>query len=289
MIPNERMVVVFVKAPTPGRAKTRLLPFLSPEEAAGVYRWLAQETLATVQMVRDTQVVIAYAADEQFPDLQWLTIPNKTLRAQGSRLKAEGNRLPGPPSALAGAGEPRASSLEPDLDVLTRPWPTILQQGEGLGERLTHAFAWAFGQGARQVVAIGSDAPELSAEWIKQAFLKFRTRDIVLGPTPDGGYHLIGMKRLYPELFMGMPWSSSKLFALTVSRIRQLELSHACLPPIADLDTVDDLCVYLKRSANMTIGHDRLLDLQQLERRVRETPMGSWQAQESRPNKEDVA
>ena len=64
MIPNERMVVVFMKAPTPGRAKTRLLPFLSPEEAAGVYRWLAQETLATVQMVRDTQVVIAYAADE---------------------------------------------------------------------------------------------------------------------------------------------------------------------------------------------------------------------------------
>jgi len=188
-------LIIFVKAPTPGEVKTRLVPVLSAEQAASLYRCLVSDTLRAARALRDVQVVVAYAANRQFPDLTWLDEP-------------------------------------PAL---------FLQYGATLDERLEHAFRWAFQQHARSVLVIGSDAPDLSTRWLRDAFRFLRQCDVVVGPTTDGGYHLIGLRQPHPELFAQMPWSTSKLFGQTLHRVAELRLAVRCLEPIADLDTPDDL------------------------------------------------
>ena len=194
-----RLLIVFVKAPTPGQVKTRLLSVLSPGQAADLYRALVEDTLRAVAALRGITPAIAYAADATFPNLSWL-------------------------------GE---------------SYVTMLQRGRTLGERLIQAFAWAFEQDAKEVVVLGSDAPTLSPGWIRQAFQALQQADVVVGPTVDGGYHLIGLKRPHPELLTRMPWSTPRLFRQTVSRIEQAHLRLHALTPVADLDTPDDLYRYL--------------------------------------------
>ena len=133
----------------------------------------------------------------------------------------------------------------PDLAWLGDETPMFLQHGRALGERLAHAFEWAFSQGAARVLALGSDAPELSAAWIRRGAQALDTYDVVLGPTHDGGYHLIGLTTPRPELFADMPWSTSHLFSRTLAKIDQLRLSVRCLESIADLDTPADVRAYL--------------------------------------------
>ncbi|HAX52918.1 MAG TPA: glycosyl transferase, partial [Lachnospiraceae bacterium] len=68
------------------------------------------------------------------------------------------------------------------------------QKGSSLGERMKNALQEVFEDGYRACVLIGTDIPELRASYLENAFEKLRTQDVVLGPTPDGGYYLIGMK-----------------------------------------------------------------------------------------------
>ena len=198
---TDNWLLVFVKAPSPGAVKTRLLPAWSPADAAGLYQALVRDTLEAVRPLREVRVVVAYAPDAGFPDLGWV---------DGS-------------------------------------WPLVPQEGRTLGERLTHGFAWAFRQGARRVAALGSDAPELSGAWVRQAFRELQHADVVVGPTRDGGYHLIGLSRPQPALFAGMPWSSPRLLARTLEQVARLGLRLRTLPPIADLDTPDDVRRYLEK------------------------------------------
>ena len=120
----------------------------------------------------------------------------------------------------------------------------FLQFGTTLGERLVHAFRWSFDQHADRVVVMGSDAPDLSGAWVRRAFLELRQCEVVVGPTVDGGYHLIGLTQPHPELFVDMPWSSPTLFGRTLQRIGELGLAVRCLEPVADLDTPEDLHQY---------------------------------------------
>ena len=196
---TDNWLLVFVKAPSPGAVKTRLLPAWSPAEAAGLYQALVRDTLEAVQPLREVRVVVAYAPDAGFPDLGWLD------------------------GSLA----------------------LVHQEGRTLGERLTHGFAWAFRQGARRVTALGSDAPDLSGAWVRQAFGELQHADVVVGPTRDGGYHLIGLSRPQPALFSDMPWSSPRLLARTLEQIARLGLRLRCVEPVADLDTPEDLERYL--------------------------------------------
>lgn len=153
---------------------------------------------------------------------------------------AAARRLTGVRVAIAYA----ANAEFPDCSWLDAEVPVVLQEGADLGERLTRAFRWAFRRKAQRVVVIGSDAPGLSARWLAQAFRALERADVVLGPTTDGGYHLIGLNEANPALFAGMPWSTSRLLAKTLGRIGQLHASVHCLRPIADLDTPDDVRRY---------------------------------------------
>ena len=87
-------------------------------------------------------------------------------------------------------------------------WHVHPQVGQTLGERLAYATSEAFEDGTRRVLCIGTDSPWLTPDDIDVAFAALEQAEVVLGPTEDGGYYLIGLSRQIPELFDGMAWGS---------------------------------------------------------------------------------
>jgi rSAM/selenodomain-associated transferase 2/rSAM/selenodomain-associated transferase 1 len=117
------------------------------------------------------------------------------------------------------------------------------QRGDTLGERMRHAFATLFARGYSSVVMIGSDLPTLPPSHVRQAFERLHDRPevVVIGPAVDGGYYLIGLRRLYSQLFAAIPWSTPDVLASTTSVAAVLGLSVSRLPTWYDVDGVDDL------------------------------------------------
>ena len=120
-------------------------------------------------------------------------------------------------------------------------WAYEPQRGAHLGERLADATARAFDGGASQVVIIGTDSPWVHAEDITAAFKALARADVVLGPTDDGGYYLIGLSRRTPALFQGIAWSSPSVFADTHTKARALGLRVETLRAGYDLDHLADV------------------------------------------------
>jgi hypothetical protein len=114
------------------------------------------------------------------------------------------------------------------------------QAAGDLGDRLAAFFAAEFRGGARAAVAIGADSPTLPPELVAQSFAELARADVVLGPASDGGYYLIGCKRLAPELFRNVPWSTPDVVEVTCRRIHAANLRLALLPPWYDVDTLAD-------------------------------------------------
>jgi hypothetical protein len=116
------------------------------------------------------------------------------------------------------------------------------QQGDGdLGRRMAIAFQTALEAGKQRVVVIGTDCPDLKAEVMVKAFHALEQHDLVLGPAQDGGYYLIGLCRLIPELFTGISWSTAEVLQQTMSIAQRLELAVAYLPRLSDVDRPEDL------------------------------------------------
>jgi uncharacterized protein len=119
----------------------------------------------------------------------------------------------------------------------------IPQHGSDLGARLVTSFEWFFAEGYPAAAFIDSDSPTLPREFLLQALdlMASPDVDVVLGPSDDGGYYLIGLRVARPELFSHMPWSTPRMFAETAGRARQLGLRVASLPRWFDVDTALDL------------------------------------------------
>ena len=110
-------------------------------------------------------------------------------------------------------------------------------QCEGdLGQRMEAAFREAFQGGCHRVVLHGTDIPGLCAHHLQEAFEALREKDLVLGPSTDGGYWLIGLKR-HVDLFRGLEWGTPAVFAKTLSAAQHLNLSCHVLKPLTDMDT----------------------------------------------------
>jgi uncharacterized protein len=127
-------------------------------------------------------------------------------------------------------------------------WPEnqfrkYVQTGHDLGERMKNAFATAFAEGFQKVVIIGSDCPQLTTVHIQQAFSQLTKYEVVIGPAVDGGYYLLGMSKLIPELFANKVWSSAEVLAQTIADIERLKLSYSCLETLRDIDTAEDLTI----------------------------------------------
>ena len=125
-------------------------------------------------------------------------------------------------------------------------WPNAqyekrLQPPGDLGEKMEAAFATAFAEGYTSVVIIGSDCLQLTPDILRQAYHELSRHDVVIGPALDGGYYLLGMKKLYSPLFRNKRWSTEHVFPDTLQDIQTLRLSYSLLPRLSDVDYVEDL------------------------------------------------
>jgi len=119
------------------------------------------------------------------------------------------------------------------------------QRGPDLGSRMKWAMQDAFEQGAQEVLLTGTDLPTLPRAHLVEALTLVKRHDVVLGPTADGGYYLIGLRKMVPALFDGIAWSTASAFAETKKKIEQAGLSLGLLPECRDLDTLEDLKVFI--------------------------------------------
>lgn len=117
----------------------------------------------------------------------------------------------------------------------------ILQQGKNLGERMHYAFQAAFNGGADEVCIIGTDCLELEQAHVLSAFEALKDCDVAIGPSRDGGYYLLGMKRMIPELFENKTWSTDQVFNNTVKDFERLDISYKKLHVLSDVDVDADL------------------------------------------------
>jgi uncharacterized protein len=202
---NDRALVIMAKAPRPGAVKTRLAPNLSLEVVTAFYCCLLDDTLALARSLGDVEVAIM--------------CPESDV----SEL-----------AQLAG-GKARV----------------VAQEGEGLAAGLTSVFAHFAPElqkedrqrdaHQRRVIAFNSDSPHLPRSVLEGAFATLATHDVVVGPTHDGGYYLVGAKASHPTLFEGDGMGTSSALERLLSRARGLELSVGFAAPFYDIDLVEDL------------------------------------------------
>jgi rSAM/selenodomain-associated transferase 1 len=126
------------------------------------------------------------------------------------------------------------------------------QRGNDLGERMKNSLAEVFTKGFQKAILMGSDSPDLPEDYIKQATTTLQTNDVVLGPTVDGGYYLIGFKTttFTPSVFEEIHWSSPLVFQETMMKLKQAQCSLGLLPIWSDIDTLSDLNNLVRRTRN---------------------------------------
>jgi uncharacterized protein len=153
-----------------------------------------------------------------------------------------------PPSSLA----PLQEWLGPSLDYFP-------QRGGDHPERLMNTFTDAFARGEEKVVVLASDVPDLAKEVIGEAMASLEDSDAVIGPSPDGGYYLLGFRRrsFRQEAFQGIAWSTSRAFADTVSRMSDLVVHQ--LPSWPDVDTLSDLQELVRSERNPLFRSSRTM------------------------------
>ena len=117
----------------------------------------------------------------------------------------------------------------------------VAQQGEGLAAALTSVFACFAAAGRKRVIAFNSDSPHLPVSVLASAFETLTAHDVVVGPTHDGGYYLVGAKAVHAALFHGDGMGTANALDGLLARARKLQLSVAFTAPFYDVDTEDDL------------------------------------------------
>lgn len=117
----------------------------------------------------------------------------------------------------------------------------VAQQGPGLAAGLSSVFAHFPGERHRRTIAFNSDSPHLPRSVLVGAFETLAVHDLVVGPTQDGGYYLVGAKTSYPALFARDGMGTSSALERLLSDARSLELSVGFADPFYDIDVADDL------------------------------------------------
>lgn len=116
----------------------------------------------------------------------------------------------------------------------------VKQSGADLGDRMDNAIKDVLTAGYEKVIILGSDSPDLPAGYVREGLKALDTKDMVIGPSSDGGYYLIGGRRMLP-VFDNIPWSSSAVFELTLEMALKHGIGFFVLPEWYDIDTWEDL------------------------------------------------
>jgi rSAM/selenodomain-associated transferase 1 len=202
---TDRVLVIMAKAPRPGEVKTRLAPSLSATAVTTFYCCLLEDTLALARSLSDVEVAIM-CPESDVTELAQLA----------------GNEA-----------------------------SVVAQRGEGLAAGLTSVFAHFAqdhqredhqrGAHQRRTIAFNSDSPHLPRAVLEDAFETLATHDVVVGPTHDGGYYLVGAKASHPTLFAGDGMGTSSALARLLTRAQGLQLSVSLAESFYDIDVADDL------------------------------------------------
>ena len=134
-------------------------------------------------------------------------------------------------------------SARPVFERIAPDFVLLPQLGGDLGRRLLNAVRDLCAAGHAGAVMVDSDTPTLPVAFLQRAvdLVASERPDVVLGPTMDGGYYLIGMRQPYPGVFRDIPWSTERVLRETLRRADREGLTTACLPPWFDVDTPEDL------------------------------------------------
>jgi rSAM/selenodomain-associated transferase 1 len=120
-------------------------------------------------------------------------------------------------------------------------WTLTSQVGHALGERMHTLFQQAFSRGHQQVVLIGSDSPTLPRKIVENAFQSLKNHAVVLGPSADGGYYLVGASHDVPPIFERIDWGGPQVWQQTVRCLERNNIKFAQLPEWYDVDELNDL------------------------------------------------
>jgi uncharacterized protein len=206
-------LVLFAKAPIPGQVKTRLCPPLTGDEAASLHGSFVLDALE-----RSGQAAIRGVAKHALRFDRFLACSPSSDHVFFKVLEERnGVRL-------------------------------IDQIGDDLGARMEHAFAEMFRIGYQRAVIVGTDLPALPESIYEESFTLLVRHDLVLGPSLDGGYYLIGLSRTAPELFRHIPWSTPDVLSRTQTKAHALGLTTALLQQQRDVDTIDDVLALIQEA-----------------------------------------
>jgi rSAM/selenodomain-associated transferase 1 len=212
-------LAVMTKAPQAGRVKTRLAPPLTPEEAAELNKCFLRDTAAAISIACSRRP----AGDEGKTDFK----PEASASFSEAVKAACGIAVYTPVGAESAYN-----------DVLPVDFSLLPQRGDGFGERLYFAVEDLFKCGFESVCLIDSDSPTVPAENFAEAVELLSTTDdrVVLGPSDDGGYYLIGVKKPHWHLFEQIDWSTERVLNQTMQRATEIGSEVKLLPAGYDVD-----------------------------------------------------
>jgi rSAM/selenodomain-associated transferase 1 len=197
-MPREALIL-FTRLPLPGRTKTRLMPWLTPEQCAALHRVMLADIVVTLKHT-GKDVFVFYTPEGDLTELR----------------------------GICG-------------DVLF-----ALQQGIDLGERMDRAIRDVLGRGYVSCLLLGSDVPAVTGKDLETASELLLTHDVVLAPTEDGGYWLVGLKRPCSQIFTHQPYGTADAFTAVLAACKQAGRTFAVAPTLRDVDLIEDLRYYAK-------------------------------------------
>ncbi|MDT8317134.1 MAG: TIGR04282 family arsenosugar biosynthesis glycosyltransferase [bacterium] len=192
-----RSIVLFSKAPEPGKVKTRLASHMSDIDAASFHAAFVLDTLDSLSALENTDRYLACYPDKEHTFFK---------------------------------------ELEENFDI-----KAFNQQGGDLGKKMENAFLYLRDEGYKEIVLIGSDSPTLPVEILNEAFERLKKNELVIGPSFDGGYYLIGISGEVPDIFGGIEWGENKVFEETLKKAKDCKVDFSILPFWYDIDTIKEL------------------------------------------------
>jgi uncharacterized protein len=212
-------LAVMTKAPQAGRVKTRLVPPLTPEEAAELNKCFLRDTAAAISIACSRRP----AGDEKKMD----------FKPEDSASHSEAVKAACGIAVYTPIGAESAYN-----DILPADFSLLPQRGDKFGERLYFAVEDLIKCGFASVCLIDSDSPTVPAENFSGAVELLSTNEdrVVLGPSDDGGYYLIGVKKPHRHLFEQIDWSTERVLNQTMQRATEIGIAVKLLPTVYDVD-----------------------------------------------------
>ena len=190
-------LVLFTRLPLPGRTKTRLMPWLTPEQCAALHCAMLEDISETLRRFGG-DIFVFYTPDGDSTELR--------------QLCGEAVYLP--------------------------------QDGADLGERMDRATREVLARGYASCLLLGSDIPSVTEETLESVSAMLRTHDVVLAPTEDGGYWMVGLKKPCSAIFTHRHYGSANAFSASQEGCAQANLRLAVGPKLRDIDEIEDLRHY---------------------------------------------